>query len=296
MDNKLAWIHLRGEHIYEIPLLYRKGRAYRGYAVINGYDVAGISYELSFACSLRIGEVLGLQWSNVNITDKNIDDDNAYIDIKQELVEAHVTSLEVLENKDVIFEFPYSIDKANRKTKTILKKPKTESSIRRIWLPKTLAYILKQWKQEQEEYKEYFGSEYRDYDLVVCLEDGKFCSQSVIRKGFKNLAEAAGLPYVVFHSLRHSSTTYKLKLNHGDIKATQGDTGHSQSDMITDVYSHIQDEDRKVNAQKFNDSFYSSIDEYEEKETKSKIDIDTLVSELAKNPELLNQLKEVLKS
>ena len=66
--------------------------------------------------------------------------------------------------------------------------------------------------------------------------------------------------------------------------------------MITDVYSHIQDEDRKVNAQKFNDSFYSSIDEYEEKETKSKIDIDTLVSELAKNPELLNQLKEVLKS
>ena len=274
MDNKLAWIHLRGEHIYEIPLLYRKGRAYRGYALINGYDVAGISYELSFACSLRIGEVLGLQWSNVNITDKNIDDDNAYIDIKQELVEAHVTSLEVLENKDVIFEFPYSIDKANRKTKT----------------------ILKQWKQEQEEYKEYFGSEYRDYDLVVCLEDGKFCSQSVIRKGFKNLAEAAGLPYVVFHSLRHSSTTYKLKLNHGDIKATQGDTGHSQSDMITDVYSHIQDEDRKVNAQKFNDSFYSSIDEYEEKETKSKIDIDTLVSELAKNPELLNQLKEVLKS
>ena len=56
-----------------------------------------------------------------------------------------------------------------------------------------------------------------------------------MEKEFSKLREKAGLPYVVFHSLRHSSTTYKLKLNHGDLKATQGDTGHSQIDMITDV-------------------------------------------------------------
>ena len=35
------------------------------------------------------------------------------------------------------------------------------------------------------------------------------------------------------------SVTYKLKLNKGDIKAVQGDSGHSQTDMVTDVYSHI---------------------------------------------------------
>ena len=70
----------------------------------------------------------------------------------------------------------------------------------------------------------------------------------------------AQLPDVVFHSLRHSSTTYKLKLNHGDIKATQGDTGHSQADMVTKVYAHILDEDRKVNAQKFESAFYANPD------------------------------------
>ena len=32
------------------------------------------------------------------------------------------------------------------------------------------------------------------------------------------------------------SVTYKLKLNKGDIKAVQGDSGHSQTDMVTDVY------------------------------------------------------------
>ena len=40
----------------------------------------------------------------------------------------------------------------------------------------------------------------------------------------------------------------KQKLNHGDLKAPQGDTGHAQIDMITSVYAHILDEDRKINA------------------------------------------------
>ena len=68
------------------------------------------------------------------------------------------------------------------------------------------------------------------------------------------------MPRVVFHSLRHSSTTYKLKLNHGDLKATQGDTGHAEIDMITSVYAHILDEDRKINAQKFESAFYANPD------------------------------------
>jgi len=53
---------------------------------------------------------------------------------------------------------------------------------------------------------------------------------------------------VVFHSLRHTSVTYKLKLSGGDIKAVQGDSGHAQADMVTEVYGHILDEDRKKNA------------------------------------------------
>ena len=43
----------------------------------------------------------------------------------------------------------------------------------------------------------------------------------------------------------HTSVTYKLKLNGGDIKAVQGDSGHAQADMVTEVYGHIIDEDRR---------------------------------------------------
>lgn len=285
------------KHVYKKRDIWTSDMILRALKVCDDPKLA-IAIHLSFACSLRIGEVLGLQWDNVHISNKEINQDNAYIEVKQELVQASIEAMKQLEEKDVLFVFPHTIEKKNRKTVIVLKKPKTESSIRRVWLPKTLALILQKWKDEQKEYKDYFGDEYYNYNLVVCFEDGKQCSHATIRKGFEKLPDKANLPKVVFHSLRHSSTTYKLKINHGDIKATQGDTGHSQADMVTDVYSHILDEDRKVNAQKFDETFYqdTSDKQTDDKNNKTSIDVDLLISELSNSPELLNQLMEALKS
>ena len=47
----------------------------------------------------------------------------------------------------------------------------------------------------------------------------------------QKIIDELGLPDVVFHSLRHTSVTYKLKLSGGDIKAIQGDSGHAQAEM-----------------------------------------------------------------
>ena len=52
------------------------------------------------------------------------------------------------------------------------------------------------------------------------------------------------------------SVAYKLKLNGGDIKAVQGDSGHAQVNMVTDVYSYILDDDRRKNAELFEEAFY----------------------------------------
>lgn len=48
----------------------------------------------------------------------------------------------------------------------------------------------------------------------------------------------------------------KLKLNGGDINAVQGDSEHSQINMVTDVYYHIIDEYRRKKAELFEDAFY----------------------------------------
>ena len=147
--------------------------------------------------------------------------------------------------------------------------------------------------------KQYLGSDYFDYNLVLTLPNGRPVESRVIDKEFAKLKEKAGLPHVVFHSLRHSSTTYKLKLNHGDLKATQGDTGHAQIDMITDVYAHILDEDRKINAQKFEATFYAQNMGNPLRDIKapaeSNPELENLVAALRQSPDLVAMLTQVMK-
>ena len=136
-----------------------------------------------------------------------------YVYIDKELTRASKRAIEMLGQKDVYHVFTPLFP--NTSTRVILKKPKTDSSIRKVWLPKTLAYILREWRKSQDELKDLLRDEYQDYDLVVALPNGRPCEDRVLLKEFEKLREKAGLPKVVFHSLRHSSTTYKLKLNHG---------------------------------------------------------------------------------
>lgn len=256
-----------------------------------------IAMNLAFACSLRMGEILGLTWKNVHIEDSDIASDNAYIYIETELTRVSKRAMEALGEKDIYHIFKPLMP--NTTTRLVLKKPKTESSIRKIWLPKTVAYILRDWRQAQNELKGFLGDEYQDFDLVISLPNGRPCEGRLIEKEFGLLKEAAKLPNVVFHSLRHSSTTYKLKLNHGDLKATQGDTGHAEIDMITKVYAHILDEDRKINAQKFESAFYSNPDLRQSKPPQTQpetptVDINLLIEQLKNSPELANMLASIL--
>ena len=176
---------------------------------------------------------------------------------------------------DVLLVFPTNHKKNS--TVRILKTPKTENSVRKIFLPKSVANMLVDWKAEQDEMKEILGDEYMDYNL----------------------------PPVVFHSFRHSSVTYKLKLNGGDIKAVQGDSGHAQVNMVTDVYSHILDDDRRKNAELFEEAFYEKknldpqmhVQQENNNTVADEVDPELLAKVLA-NPEmraLLNSLAKTMK-
>lgn len=136
-----------------------------------------LAMNLSFSCSLRISELLGLTWDCVDISEEAIEENRAYLFINKESQRVSKAALKELDAKDVLLVFPEKSKK--NKTVRVLKAPKTDSS-----------------------------------------------------------------------------GTYKLKLNGGDIKAVQGDSGHAQVSMVTDVYSHILDDDRKKNAELFEEAFY----------------------------------------
>lgn len=213
-----------------------------------------LAMNLSFSCSLRISELLGLTWDCVDISEEAIEENRAYLFINKESQRVSKAALKELDARDVLLVFPEKSKK--NKTVRVLKTPKTDSSVRKVFLPKSVAKMLIEWKEKQDETKEVLGDEYLDYNLVMASTFGLPLGDGAIRKPLNQLIKEHNLPPVVFHSLRHSSVTYKLKLNGGDIKAVQGDSGHAQVNMVTDVYSHILDDDRKKNAELFEEAFY----------------------------------------
>ena len=167
-----------------------------------------------------------------------------------------VAAITAVKKKTAIRVFPRTLSNTN--TSLVLKTPKTKTSVRKIFLPSTVAQMLLERKKQIDEMKELFGDEYLDYDLVFCHSSGRPMEGQVINRALKKLIQDNDLPDVVFHSFRHASITYKLKWNGGDMKSVQGDSGHARMDMVADVYSHIIDEDRRYNAQKFEEQFYNA--------------------------------------
>lgn len=219
-------------------------------------DILALAINLSFACSLRMGEMLGLTWDCIDISEESLSENNASIYVDKELQRVNRDVMEVLDNKDIIRVFPRTL--SNTQTSLVLKTPKTKTSVRKIFLPSTVAQMLLERKKQIDEMKELFGDEYLDYNLVFCHSSGRPMEGQVINRALKKLIQDNDLPDVVFHSFRHASITYKLKWNGGDMKSVQGDSGHARMDMVADVYSHIIDEDRRYNAQKFEEQFYNA--------------------------------------
>lgn len=274
-----------------------------------------LSVFLAFACTMRMGEITGLTWDCVDVSDEAIANKNAALIVKKELSRVSKEAMQVLDNRDIQFVFPPLMPGGC--TSLVLKAPKTKTSVRKIWIPTTLARLLQNWQREQQEVKELLGEEYQDFNLVIAQSNGRPVENRIIEKGFLNLIERADLPRVVFHSLRHSSVTYKLVLTQGDIKAIQGETGHAQAGMVTDTYAHIMDQSRKDTADLFEREFLAGHcwtmkgtalgtvtadslpplpKEIPEQHTSTELgdEAQELVAKLQKNPAILQQIAALL--
>lgn len=266
-------------------------------------DMLRLALNLAFACSLRMGEMLGLTWDCVDISSESIANGSANIYVDKELQRVSRDALAQIDQQGIKLRFPAVF--AYGHTALVLKAPKTKTSVRKIFLPKAVAEMLVERKKEIEELKELLGEEYTDYNLVFASASGTPVEGSVINRALGKLITEHNLPRVVFHSIRHTSTTYKLKLSGGDIKAVQGDTGHAQASMVTERYAHILDDDRRLNAERFQKEFYTSHEAKVDTPETEKADAAALsgnekstllLSLLSGSPELANALKVLAQS
>lgn len=203
-----------------------------------------IAIHLAFAGSLRKGEILALTWENVDYEKGTVSVSKTLKRVRRDVVDA-------LNGKDILYQFPAVFDEG--RTVTVLKRPKTKSSIRTVYLPDYVLDVLREWKETLKPVK-------RNHpDLILRYSNGRPLSEETLSRLLEKQLMKIGLPKVTFHSLRHSSITYKLILTGGNIKAVQGDSGHAQAEMITERYGHIIDSCRKQCSKDFEEDFYKSL-------------------------------------
>ena len=89
-------------------------------------------------------------------------------------------------------------------------------------------------------------------------------------------------------------------LSGGDIKGVQGDTGHAQASMVTERYAHILDDNRRMNAERFQQQFYSgtaSTEPVAKPDPLQQLDAGEkqalLIKLLAESPEMAAMLKSL---
>ncbi|MBQ9907512.1 MAG: site-specific integrase [Oscillospiraceae bacterium] len=205
--------------------------------------------QVMFCATARSGELLGLQWQNTHIFGE--DAKQPYIYIDRELARLNKDSIE---STDTTVNLTFPVISPSQTTLLVLKKPKTESSVRKVYIPFSLAEKLREYKKAQDEMLAM--SDFPSYNMVFCHDNGRPISDDTMLKRFKRLVQEHGLRQVDPYSLRHSGATAKLRASH-DIKAVQGDMGHSSTDMLLNVYSDIVDEERQKLAAHMESKLYS---------------------------------------
>lgn len=163
-----------------------------------------IPIMLALMHGLRRGEVLALQWND-------IDFDNGTLSIKHS---------------------------ANYiKGEFFISDTKTKNSHRTLRMSPTMISSLQKHKALQDEWRAEFGKGFNPYNLVICRKDGSPMTPNAVQYLFKEVLSANSLPDIRFHDLRHTNATLMLR-NAIPAKIVSAMLGHSTVGMTLDIYSH----------------------------------------------------------
>lgn len=154
---------------------------------------------------LRLGEALGLKWSDIGFEHRTLTDRRA--------LQRHA-------GKGIV-----EVE------------PKSASSKRTLDLLDITVDALHAHKDRQEIDKTKAGDDYQDHDYVFATVWGTPPEESGIYTHWKVACAKAGIPYVRRHDLRHTAATLRLQAR-GSLVEVQHDLGHANI-QTTGNYSHV---------------------------------------------------------
>ena len=195
------------------------------------YDTIAKGTIILLNCGLRIGELLGLLWKNVNF-------DENYITIKYTL--SRLPHFErTSANQEYIRIDTYA--KQNSKTGIYLGPVKTKKANRNVPLPVSVRKALLELRKIQDEYRyEYSAGPFNPLGFALCTKDGHPLEVRVFQDGFKELVREAKVKEINVHATRHTFATEALQKS-SDLVTVSEILGHAVPSTTLDMYGHTFD-------------------------------------------------------
>lgn len=153
----------------------------------------------------RLGELAGLEWSDIDFKNKEIAINKA----SQYLPEMGVYT----------------------------KEPKTSSSYRNVSIPDSVIEMLEEYKIWYNKQKELCGEFWNDSGRLFVQDDGKPMHPDTISKWFGKFIRRIGLPVINFHGIRHTNATLLISQN-VDVAVVAARLGHAQISTTFNFYVH----------------------------------------------------------
>jgi integrase len=169
-------------------------------------EAIGPLVVLAVSTGLRLGEALGLQWTDIDLVRRQL----------------RVTK---------------SLHRVRGKGQVLLE-TKTRRSRRNIILPIKTQEALRALHTNQREMRRSAGNAWHDLGFCFTTSTGRPLDQRDVLRGFRRILRKANLPKMRFHDLRHSCAT--LLLAEGISPRVVMETlGHSRIAVTMDTYTHV---------------------------------------------------------
>lgn len=195
-------------------------------AAVKGNRLEAL-YSVGFAIGLRKGEVLGLQWNDVDL-------ERGAVTVRREL--------QYLDGKHQLV--PYA---------------KTQSSLRTITLPAPALEALHEHRARQQEERRALGDAWRGdtWNLVFTTHLGTPIGARNALRAFQRALKRAGLPHQRFHDMRHACASLLLAMGVPD-HVVMNILGHSSISITKNIYAHVYPSMQREAADKMGRALFDS--------------------------------------
>ena len=175
--------------------------------VKDNFTFRNLGVYICLSTGMRIGEICGLKWCDINLTTETI-------------------------SVNRTIERIYIIDGGKRHTELIISTPKTQNSIREIPMNRELLKLIKPLKRLMNN------------DYFVLTNEAKPTEPRTYRNYYKQLLKQLEIPDLKFHGLRHSFATRCIE-SQCDYKTVSVILGHANISTTLNLYVHPNMEQKK---------------------------------------------------